>query len=87
MSYHKKNTVFHSLNRKQKVRYILDYYKGWFFIAFVAVLFLYYIGETVWQSHQAIDLQGFFVNDEHNLFPAKELMEDFSVYALSLIHI
>lgn len=80
MSYHKKNTVFHSLNRKQKVRYILDYYKGWFFIAFVAVLFLYYIGETVWQSHQIIDLQGFFVNDEHNLFPAKELMEDFSVY-------
>lgn len=81
MRHRKQSEVFHSLDRKQKLQYILDYYKGWFFIAFVAVLFLYYVGDTVWQSHQTIDLQGFFVNDEHNLFPAKKLMEDFSACA------
>ncbi len=77
----KRNEIFHKLDKKQKIRYILDYYKGWFFIAFVAVLFLYYVGETVWQSHQTIDLQGFFVNDEHDLFPAGQLMDDFASYA------
>lgn len=80
MARNKNSEIFHSLSRKQKVRYILDYYKGWFFLAFVALLLLYYIGDMVWQSHQTIDLQGFFVNDEHNLFPAKTLSEEFSVF-------
>lgn len=81
MTRKKDRQVFQSLTRKQKVRYILDYYKGWFFIAFAALLILYYIGDMVYQSHQEIDLQGFFINDDHNLFPAKKLISDFSGYA------
>lgn len=73
--------IFRSLNRRQKLRYILDYYKGWFFLAAVALLITFYVGETFLQSHQTIDLQGFFVNDQYNLFPVKELMADFSQYA------
>lgn len=73
--------VFRSLNRRQKLRYILDYYKGWFFIAAVALLIIFYVGEMLMQSRQTVDLQGFFVNDQYNLFPAKELMNDFSDYA------
>lgn len=77
----KRDGVFRSLSGRQKVRYILDYYKGWCFAAFAALLLLFYVGDMVWQSRQVIDLQGFFVNDEHNLFPAKNMMEEFAGYA------
>ena len=69
-----------TLNFRQKVRFILDYYKGQMFILFVCLLFLFYIGDLVYQSSQVIDLQGFFVNDRQNLFPAEDLIQDFSAY-------
>lgn len=69
-----------TLNFRQKIRFILDYYKGQMFILFVCLLFLFYIGDLVYQSSQIIDLQGFFINDRQNLFPAKDLMDDFSDY-------
>ena len=34
-----------TLNFRQKVRFILDYYKGQMFLLFVCLLFLFYIGE------------------------------------------
>lgn len=73
--------VFRSLTPRQKLRYILDYYKGWFFIGAVALLITFYMGDLLQQSSQTVDLQGFFVNDQYNLFPAKKLSNDFSDYA------
>lgn len=72
--------ILKTLNFRQKIRFILDYYKGQMFILFVCLLFLFYIGDLVYQSSQTIDLQGFFINDRQNLFPAKDLMDDFSDY-------
>lgn len=69
-----------TLSPRQKLRFIFDYYRGLFFLAFAFFLLLFYIGDMIWQSHQVIDLQGFFVNDRQNLFPAKELILDFSSY-------
>lgn len=69
-----------TLNFRQKVRFIFDYYKGQMFILFACLLFLYYVGDLIYQSSQVIDLQGFFINDRQNLFPAEELIDDFSAY-------
>ncbi len=69
-----------TLTFRQKIRFILDYYKGQMFALFICLLFLFYIGDLLYQSSQIIDLQGFFINDRQNLFPAEELIEDFSAY-------
>lgn len=69
-----------NLNFRQKIRFILDYYKEQMFVFLVCFLFLFYIGDLVYQSSQVIDLQGFFINDKQNLFPAEKLIEDFSDY-------
>lgn len=79
-SWKKDRETLKTLNWKQKIRFILDYYKGLMFVFFASCLLLFYIGDMVYQSHQVIDLQGFFVNDQLNRFPAKELMKDFSAY-------
>lgn len=69
-----------TLNFRQKLQFILDYYRGQMFILFVFFMIVFYIGDMVYQSSQTIDLQGFFINDRQNLFPAGELIEDFSSY-------
>lgn len=69
-----------TLNFRQKIQFILDYYRGQMFILFVVLMIAFYIGDMVYQSSQTIDLQGFFVNDRQNLFPAEELIKDFSSY-------
>ena len=73
-----------TLTFRQKIRFILDYYKGQMFALFVCLLFLFYIGDLLYQSSQIIDLQGFFINDRQNLFPAEELIEDFSAYQMCI---
>ena len=45
-----------TLNFRQKVRFIFDYYKGQMFILFACLLFLYYVGDLIHQSSQVIDL-------------------------------
>ncbi|MCI9533252.1 MAG: hypothetical protein HFG53_00390 [Lachnospiraceae bacterium] len=69
-----------TLSLRQKLRFLADYYKGYLFLAFCLLLLMFYLGDMFWQSRQTIDLQGFFVNDRQNLFPAKKLMQDFSSY-------
>lgn len=69
-----------TLNFRQTIRFIFDYYKGQIFALFVCLLFLFYIGDFVYQSSLVIDLHGFFINDRQNLFPAEELISDFSAY-------
>ena len=65
---------------RKRLRYLYDYYRWVFFLILIAGLILFYVGDLVRQSRQTIDLQGFFINDRQNLFPAKELTEDFSDY-------
>lgn len=69
-----------TLNFRQRLRFILDYYRGQMFILFVFLMITFYIGDMVYQSSQVIDLQGFFVNDRQDLFPAENLIRDFSAY-------
>ncbi len=69
-----------TLNFRQKLQFILDDYRGQMFILFVFFMIAFYIGDMVYQSSQTIDLQGFFINDRQNLFPAEELIKDFSSY-------
>ena len=38
----------------------------------------FYIGDAVIQSHKEILLQGFFTNDEYNLFPAERIEQDYA---------
>lgn len=79
-SWKKDRETLKTLSPRQKLGFIFDYYRGLFFLAFVLLLLLFYIGDMVWQSHRVIDLQGFFINDRQNLFPAGELIRDFSSY-------
>ena len=65
---------------RKRLRYLYDYYRWVFFLILIAGLILFYMGDLIRQSRQTVDLQGFFINDRQNLFPAKELTEDFSDY-------
>lgn len=69
-----------TLNTKQKIRFIFDYYRGYFFCFLLLCMALFYVGEVVWQSSQETVLQGFFINDNAGYFPAKAIEEDFSSY-------
>lgn len=66
------------MTAKQRAGYILHYYRFWFIG--LALLFLvgFYIGDAVIQSHKEILLQGFFTNDEYNLFPAEQIEKDYA---------
>ena len=57
------------MTAKQRAGYILHYYRFWFIGLALLLLVGFYIGDAVIQSHKEILLQGFFTNDEYNLFP------------------
>ena len=69
-----------ALTFRQKIRFFMDYYRWSFFLFLVLLLLLFYIADAISESRQTIDLQGFFINDRQNLFPAEKLIEDFSEY-------
>lgn len=79
-SLRKDRDTLRGLGWRQRIRFCLDYYKGWLFLALAAGLLLFYLWDLAYQSRQTILLQGFFVNDNHNLFPARPLSEEFSEY-------
>lgn len=68
------------LSFRKKLGFIFDYYKGFFFVLFCLILLGCYIGETVTEIRNETVLEGFFCNDDENLFPAKEITKDFSAY-------
>lgn len=70
-----------TLSFRQKIRFILDYYKGYFFIFLCLCLLGYYVGDLWLQTQRDTVLEGFFSNDDENLFPAQKIAEDFSAYA------
>lgn len=63
---------------KQRAGYILHYYRFWFIGLVLLLLVGFYIGDAVIQSHKEILLQGFFTNDEYNLFPAERIEKDYA---------
>lgn len=63
---------------KQRAGYILHYYRFWFIGLALLLLVGFYIGDAVIQSHKEILLQGFFTNDEYNLFPAERIEKDYA---------
>ena len=65
---------------RQKLGFLADYYRWVILLLLILFLLFYYIGDLVWQSHQTIDLQGFFLNDRQDLFPARKLTDEFSDY-------
>ncbi len=72
--------ILKTLTFRQKIRFFMDYYRWLAFLLLVLLLILFYIGDLIAQTRRTIDLQGFFLNDRQNLFPAQELIEDFSAY-------
>ncbi|MBQ7860170.1 MAG: hypothetical protein IJ347_08585 [Faecalibacterium sp.] len=63
---------------KKKIGYLLDYYKGWFIGLLILCLIGFYLGDAYLQSKKEIVLQGFFTNDDWNLFSAEEVTEEYS---------
>lgn len=66
------------MTAKQRAGYILHYYRFWFIGLALLLLVGFYIGAAVIQSHKEILLQGFFTNDEYNLFPAERIEKDYA---------
>ena len=66
------------MTAKQRAGYILHYYRFWFIGLALLLLVGFYIGDAVIQSHREILLQGFFTNDEYNLFPAERIEKDYA---------
>ena len=62
----------------EKIGYIFTYYWKWMLLFLIVVMFCGYVGDAVVQAHKEIVLEGFFTNDDDNLFPAGELEKDFS---------
>lgn len=65
---------------RQKMRFILDYYKGCAIMALCVCLLCFYIWDVFTAIQQETVLEGFFTNDEENLFPAKSITREFSEY-------
>ena len=66
------------MTAKQRAGYILHYYRFWFIGLALLLLVGFYVGDAVIQSHKEILLQGFFTNDEYNLFPAERIEKDYA---------
>ena len=61
-----------------KIGYIFTYYWKWMLLFLVAVMFCGYVGDAIVQAHKETVLEGFFTNDDYNLFPAGELEREFA---------
>lgn len=71
---------FKNLTARNKFIHIWDYYKLPLISILLFGLLLFYVGDMIYQSRIEIVLQGFFTNDDFNLFDAKVLDEEFSDY-------
>ena len=62
----------------EKIGYIFTYYWKWMLLLLIVVMFCGYVSDAVVQAHKEIVLEGFFTNDDYNLFPAGDLEKDFA---------
>ncbi len=67
-----------SLPFRQKIRFVIDYYKGYAFLFLCLCLALFYIGDAVLEMRRETVLEGFFSNDDENAFPAGKITKEFS---------
>lgn len=63
---------------RQRIGYILHYYRFWIMGLVLLLAVAFYIGDVVVQSQKEILLQGFFTNDEYDLFPADRIQKDYA---------
>lgn len=63
---------------RQRMGYILHYYRFWIMGLVLLLALGFYIGDVVVQGQKEILLQGFFTNDEYNLFPAEQIQKDYA---------
>lgn len=68
------------MNTRQKLGYLWAYYRYYLYIVILLVLIIFYIGDALHQRSREIVLQGFFSNDDYNLFDADTITKDFSQY-------
>lgn len=61
-----------------KTGYIFTYYWKWMLLTLVVLMFCGYVGDAIVQAHKETVLEGFFTNDDYNLFPAGELEREFA---------
>lgn len=75
--YHGERDKLRPMSFKQKLSYILYYYKLWFVGLLILALFTSYIVDVVVQSHKETRLQGLIVNDLYTLFDADAMEDEF----------
>ena len=61
-----------------KIGYIFTYYWKWMLLTLVVLMFCGYVGDAIVQAHKETVLEGFFTNDEYDLFPAGDLEREFA---------
>lgn len=66
------------MSGRKRLEYILYYYRFWIIGLALLAGVGFYVSDAVVQSGKEILLQGFFTNDEYNLFPAGEIQRDYS---------
>ena len=69
-----------ALSFRQKIRFITDYYRGYAFVFICLCLAGLFVGEAWMQTRRETVLEGFFTNDEENLYPAGSITRDFSAF-------
>lgn len=79
-NFNKDLATLKTLTFRQKLIFIKDYYKGAAFALFCLCLLIFYVGDAWVSAHCETVLEGFFTNDDENLFPAKTIASDFSEY-------
>jgi len=62
----------------KKLGYIFGYYKGWIAGLLLLCLLGFYIGDVVVRAGQEVVLEGFFTNDDYNLFDAGEMRREYA---------
>lgn len=72
--------ILKTLSFRQKIRFILDYYKGYAFVFLCLCMIGFYLGDAWMQTRRETVLEGFFTNDDENLFPAGSIAKDFSQF-------
>lgn len=76
--YHQESNKLRPMPFTKKVDYIFTYYKLWMFSFIILLLFGWYVGDAVIQSRKEVLLEGFFTNDEFNLFDPDAITKEFS---------
>lgn len=69
-----------SLSFRGKIDYLFTYYKSWGLGLVFLIFAVFLIGDMISQGRKEIIIQGFFTNDEYNLFDAETLQNEYAEY-------